>query len=229
MALIRTMGQLIGLCQRRADKEPDPHVDTDEWKELISEVYGELHGAVSEVGSRYFEAEATINATGASSYALPADHLSSIGVDRVDAGGRRFELDQLMVQERNAFAGTTGDARCWTFSGTNIVLWPTPASGTYKHLYVPQPEDLTSKGNSSEVDVVNAYGLKFLTWGVASIALHKGADDQIRAVAERNQALEKVREWAVLRALNMPRRRIVRDVDVYGGAWSDADRRLTPP
>jgi hypothetical protein len=64
MALVRTMATLLGLCQRRADKEDDPHVDTDEWKEHIAEHYGELHAVVSEPGSRYFETEATITADG---------------------------------------------------------------------------------------------------------------------------------------------------------------------
>ena len=63
MALTRTLTQLIGLCQRRADKETDEHVDSDEWKELITEVYGEMHSIVSETGARYFETEADITAT----------------------------------------------------------------------------------------------------------------------------------------------------------------------
>lgn len=215
MALTRTMGQLKGLCQRRADKENDAHVDSDEWAELISEVYGELHGAVSDTGARYFEREATITATGAASYALPDDHLSTIGIDRVvNAAGNRRELDELMVQERVLFAGQTGDAWLWAFTGTNIALYPTPASGTYMHIYVPQPTNLSSFGDGTSVDVINNDGLKFLVWGVASIALHKGEANQVRAVAERDRALQNLVAWAVRRAMTMPRRRVVRATDL---------------
>lgn len=218
MAFSRTMLQLVGICQRRADKETDDHVGgeyANEWKELISEAYGELHGAVAWTGARYFETEATITATGASSYALPSDHLSTIGVDRVvDSAGRRQQLDELMVQERDIFGGVTGNAQLWAFTGTNIALYPTPASGSYKHIYVPQPTDYSAASNSTSVDLINNDGLQFIVWRVASVAMHKGADDQQRAVGEAAAARERLVEWAVARALTMPKRRQVRETDL---------------
>ena len=218
MALTRTMGQLVGLCQRRADKATDGHIGQDfttEWQEMISEVYGDLHGAVSATGARYFETEATITATGASSYALPTAHMSTIGVDyQINAAGARRPLDQLMVQEGFVFGSVTGAAWLWAFSGTNIALYPTPSSGTYLHLYVPQPTDYSSAGNGTTIDVINNDGLKFLVWGVASIAMHKGDDNQLRAIDERDQARDRLVFWAVQRALTMPKRRIVTDLDL---------------
>lgn len=226
MAFTRTIAELVGTCQRRADKATDGQVGqeyADEWKEMLSELYGELHGAVSEVGARYFETEATITPTGASSYALPSDHLSTIGVDRVvDSAGSRVSLPELMVQERDHFAGRTGAACMWAFTGANIALYPTPSTGTYKHIYVPQPTNYSTASNSTSVDLINNDGLKFVVWGVASIALHKGEDNQERAMVERNQAKERLVEWAVRRALTMPKRRMVSDVD---GWVSDADWR----
>lgn len=230
MAFTRTMLQLIGLCQRRADKEEDGHVDTDEWKEMISEVYGDLHSAVAKTGARYWETEATITATGASSYSLPAAHLSTIGIDRVlDAAGRRRPLAELMVQERDIFAGRTGDAWLFAFTGTNIALYPTPASGSYKHIYVPQPTDYSSASNSTDVDLISNDGLKFVVWGVASIAMHKGDANQQRAVAERDAAEERLVEWATRRALTMPKRRQVDETylrDYNAGILSPGDWRF---
>jgi hypothetical protein len=226
MAYTRTMSQLIGLCQRRADKETDEHVDSDEWKEMISELYGELHGAVAETGARYFESEQTITATGAASYALPSDHLSTIGVDRVlDSSGSRSPLDQLMVQEGPWFAGVTGHATSWALTAGNIALYPNPISGTYQHLYVPQPADLSSASLSTSVDLINVHGLKMLVWGVASIALHKGEANQQRCMAEREAAKGELIAWAVHRALTMPRRRIVMGDEVWR---SPADFRTVP-
>ena len=229
MAFSRTMLQLIGLCQRRADKESDNHVDSDEWKELISEVYGDLHAAVAGTGARYFETEATISPTGAAYYALPSDHLATVGVDRVtNAAGEREALVELMVQERGVFAGQTGNAWMFAFTGTNIALYPTPSSGTYKHIYVPQPTDYSSVGNGTSIDLINNDGLKFLVWGVASIVLHKGDENQQRAVMERDDARERLTEWAVRRAMTMPKRRQVNEVDLVAadGRWlSPADWR----
>lgn len=230
MALSRTMGQLIGLCQRRADKESDEHVDSDEWKELISELYGELHGAVAQTGARYFETEATISADGSSTYALPSDHFSTVGIDRVlDSAGRRTELAELMVQERTFMLGQTGPAQLFAFTGTSIQLYPRPTTGSYKHIYVPQPTDYSSVGNGTSIDLINNDGLKFVVWGVASIALHKGEANQQRAMVERDAARERLVDWATRRALTMPKRRVVTDID-FGGpsTWSvsEADWRF---
>lgn len=226
MALTRTIAQLVASCQLRADKKDDDHVTAAEWQEYISELYGELHGAVAETGARYFETEATITTTGASSYALPTDHLATIGVDYVlDSTGRRRSLDELMVQERPLFAGQTGDATMFAFTGTSIVLYPTPSTGSYKHVYVPQPTDYTAVATTTAVDLINNDGLKFLVWGVAAIALHKGEASQQRAMVERDAAKASLIEWAVRRALTMPKRRMVRETDLGDGFVSPADWR----
>lgn len=221
MAFTRTVGQIVELAQRRADKETDGHIDTaEDWKPYLSEMYGELHAAVVETGARYFETEADITATGAASYALPAAHYATVGVDRVlDAAGAREPLAELMVQERFVFGGRTGNAWMFAFTGTSIVLYPTPSSGTYKHLYVPQPTDYSAASNSTEVDLLNTHGLSFVLWGMAALAQHRGDDNQQRAMGERDAAKERLVEAAVKRALTMPKRRQVTDIDLESDAW----------
>lgn len=233
MALTRTMGQLVGMCQRRSDKETDGQIGTTfstEWQEMISEVYGDLHAAVAETGARYFETEATITATGATTYALPSDHLSTIGVDLVvNAAGQRRELAELMFQEHALFAGRTGVAYMFALNGTNLSLYPTPATGDYRHIYIPQPTDYSSAGNGTSVDLINNDGLKFLVWGVASIAMHKGEDNQQRAIAERDAARERLVAWAIQRALTMPKRRQVRWGDLLARGVSFTDGYFLSP
>jgi hypothetical protein len=219
MAFTRTVGQIVELAQRQADKETDDHVDAaDDWKPYLSEVYGELHAAVSDVGARYFETEATITATGASSYSLPADHYATVGVDRTDAAGSRWPLVELMVQERHLFGGSTGNAWLFAFTGTSIVLYPEPSSGSYLHLYVPQPTDYSSASNGTSVDLLTTHGLSFVKWGMVALALARGDDNQQRAMVERDAAKERVVEAAVRRALVMPRRRQVTDIDLNSDA-----------
>lgn len=229
MAYPILLGTLVARCQQRANKVGDGQVESPEWKELISEHYGELHGAVSDVGARYFETEATINLA---NLALPADHMATIGVDFVlDAAGRRRELPQLMVQERTIFAGRTGEAFFFALAGANLAMYPTPSTGTYKHLYIPQPTDYSTAIDGTSVDVINIHGLRYIVWGVASIALHRGESDQQRAVIERDRALAKLTEWALERAKGMPKRRIITDVRDLGcssdinGAWNPASWR----
>jgi hypothetical protein len=217
MAFTRTMSQIIGLCKRRSDKEDDLHIDDDEWKELISELYGELHGAVTETGARYFESEITFTADGSASYPLPADHFSTIGVDLVESGGRRTQLAELMMQERDVFSGQTGKARFFSHTGATISLYPKPSSGTYELIYVAQPTNYSATGDSTSIDVINNDGLKFIVWGVASIALHKSEADQQRAMIERDAARARLVSWAVNRALLMPKRRVVTETELSSG------------
>lgn len=212
MALSLTLDTLVTRTKQRANKVGDEQIETAEWKELISEVYGELHGAVSEVGARYFETETSINL---STFALPTDHLSTIGVDFVyDVAGRRRPLVELMVQETPLVAGVTGEAYLFALAGATVKLYPTPSTGTYKHLYVPQPTDYSSASGSTSVDLINNDGLQFVLWGVAAIALHRSESAQQAAMLARDAAKERLVTWAINRALTMPRRRVITDIDL---------------
>ena len=210
------LGDLVTRCQRRADREGDPSVDPNEWKAMISEQYAELAGLISATGMRYFESTSTIAANGATSYAEPTDQLSFIGIDYLLDGtttGRRRQLREFMAQERNYYAGQTGEAIGFSFVGTDIELWPRPTTGTYELLYVPQPPDLSVGSDSLDVDLVVPDGEAFVLWGVAVKVLSKAEQDPTVAMRERDAARVRVEEWAVLRALNEPRRRTV-----HGGA-----------
>lgn len=228
MALSILLGTMVTRCQQRANRDGDGQIETTEWKSLISELYGELHGAVSEVGSRYFETEATLDLT---ALALPANHLSTIGVDFVfDAAGHRRELAEIMVQERTYFAGTAGPAYMFSLTGANIALYPTPTTGTYKHLYVPQPTDYSSSADATSIDFISTHGAAFVVWGVAAIALHRGESAQQRAMAERDAAKDRLVSWAISRALTMPKRRVVTHIDLGrlddpNGFWNPASWR----
>lgn len=211
MALTFTLGTLVTRCRQRCAGEGESLLDDPEVKSLIFEYYGELHALVVEKGAGYFRTTADITATGATSYALPANHLSTIGVDAVlsgTTGPRRPVWGPIMEQQRTALAGRTGPAFFWAPEGTDLALFPVPSSGTYKHIYVPQPTDLSTAADSTSVDLITIYGLKFLVWGVASVALHKGSSSQARAVDEHEKAKAQVEYWACLRALTQPSYRV---------------------
>jgi hypothetical protein len=217
MAMSITLGTLVTRCRERANREGDGQLVDTEFKDLISEKYGELHALVSEKGARYFETEVTIDL---STLALPADHLSTLGVDMVISGstGPRRPLEgPIAIQDRSHLIGLTtgGPAFFYGIEATTIPLYPAPSVGsaTYKHLYLPQPTDYSTSADSTLVDVIDIYGRKFIIWGVTAIAQHKGSESQERALLEEQKAKDQLEYWACQRALtHAPRRPVARSV-----------------
>jgi hypothetical protein len=202
-------------------------ISTSEWKGYISTTYAELFGAVAETGLRYFESTQALTADGSTSYDEPTGLLSLVGIDFIDGSGRRRELDELMAQERNFYAGRTGEARAYMLVDDQLYLYPKPASGSYEWLYIPQPPDLTNGDDADNIDVVTPDGEALVLWGVAVQALAKEGSDVNVARAEREEARARVSNWATMRMLHNPRRQVLadnpyvdRDGDFprYGGA-----------
>lgn len=89
------------------------------------------------------ETTATITATGAGVYAFPSDFFSTISVFRVD-GDRVHELKLIDSGVRLTPSATpTGQAQAYYATDAGIVLYPAPPSGTYYHVYVPDPGEVT--------------------------------------------------------------------------------------
>lgn len=215
MARPRTMALIIERGSRRADKEFDDHIEAEEWKALVSEVFGEIHSIVSGTGCRHFETEATITANGSSTYALPDDYQSTVGIDFViDAVGRRQSLrGPLPVQRQFAYAGLTGDAYAFALGGQYIVLLPAPSSGTYKHRYIPQAADYSTAADDDEIDLVCADGEAFMYWSLKVLACDKGEDDLVLAERRRDAARDRLQKWAEDRVISESLERHVEEED----------------
>ena len=87
--------------------------------------------------------------------------------------------------------------------------------------YIPQATDLSSYADADLVDVVTPDGERFMIWCTAVKALSKSESDVQLALAEREQARDVLREWAVKRMLVANPTRYVRDE--YDGYADDAD------
>lgn len=211
MALQVSIGTLVGRSKRRANRDGDNQLDDSEWKELLAEKYEELHALVSEKGARYFETEADLNL---SNLTLPTDFMSSIGVDFVlsgSTGARRPLWGPIAVQDRTYLVGLTPGEPAFAYGieAGRLALYPAPTSGTYKHLYLPQPTDYSSASDSTIVDTISTFGRRLLIWGVAAIAAHRGSDDQARALAEEQRARDQIEYWACTVAMTHAPRRAV--------------------
>lgn len=225
MPRLLLMSDIVLRCKRRADLEGQTVIGDPEWKALISEQYGQMYAIVVKSGMRYFESSATLTANGATSYALPSDHDETVGIDRtIDNSGRKVQLAEFMIQERNEWSGQTGDAMAYSLVAQTIVLFPRPTSGTYTHVYVPQSPDISALADASTVDVVTADGEAFLIYGVSTKAKAKLDADPRLDIAERDAAMGRFAEDVEMRALVNPRRRIVIPSPGAGGVsdrWDD--------
>lgn len=224
------MSDLVLRSQRRADAEGNAQISTPEWKSLVSEMYGQLYSTAVKSGMHYFYSTTTVTATGATSYPLPTDHDQTIGVERVTnaTSGSTMQLDELMVQERNAFSGVTGDATAYTVFGTSLQLWPRPLSGSYILTYIPQSPDLSAIADSTVVDVLTSDGEALMIWGTAVKAKAKLGTLTNNDVEEREAALQRFIEDVNLRAAQNPRRKVVQRstlVDI----WSDEYGLMSDP
>lgn len=226
MARPLLMSDLVLRCKRCANMEREGFISDPEWKSLISEQYGHIYANVVKQGMRHFEATQVFTADGSTSYALPTDHDQTIGIDRtLDGTGRTVQLGELMIQERNAWSGQTGDAVAYSIVGQTIVLFPRATSGTYTHVYVPQSPDLSALADNSTVDVVTADGEAFLINGVGVKAKMKRDEDPSYWVRERDAAEQRFVEDVAIRALVNPRRKVVLSTpgDTWGDEWGLRD------
>lgn len=221
MARNLLMQDIVLRAQRRIDREGDSTIAPTEWKALISEQFGHLYSNVVKAGHSYYDTTSTITANGATSYALPSDTDQIIGVDRVLATGQVYQLDDLMVQERNAFAAMTGDACAYRIVAQTVVLLPRPLTGTYTLWYVPQSPDISALADTSNVDVVTSDGEAFLLYGVAAKAAAKLREDPSLHLAERDAAEQRFLEDVAQRALMNPRRRVVMRSPILDGGLGD--------
>lgn len=213
------MSTLIGRCKRRADRENDDHISTEEWKALIHEVYGELWSVVNETGHRYFETSTTVTATGATSYTEPTGHFSTIAITRVDSS-YEYALRQLRPDQEITQKGRTGTAYWWTLIDDQLRLYPNPSSGSYKWYYQQQPTDLSAYADADVVDVVTPSGEAFLIWGVAALAMSKSEGDLRFALSERERQRERLQFDAANRNFPEPAAR---------GEWLDDDNAYRTP
>ncbi len=229
MARTVTLGALVTRCLRRADLENQDDPSSSMVKEMIHLVYAELYSLLVDAGISFFDTESIILTDGDSVFALPDDHLVTIGVDYVvDASDRRRQLVELMVPERNWTSGQTGASEAVAFRliGSNLKLYPTPPDNQeYRLIYVPVPDDLSSAADATVIEMATLDGEQFVIWAVSALCKHKVGLDATVDRQEREAARERVLFWAAQRALHNGRRRIVLDDIDALQQWTPGDWR----
>lgn len=213
MSRLFTIAKLIQRGRQRCDQENADILSAAEWQAELSTIWGEFQGLIVESGARTYETTSTFTTvSGTDNYALPTNFLATIGLDLLRTVGDRYELGELLAQERNVYSfGTGGYPDAFALIGQNIRIYPTP-TGAYdmELVYAPQATDISEVVTTTEIDVITPDGESFFIWSLALIGGLKEESDMAVTYARQMEAARKrVIHWAAQQSLHTPKRRYV--------------------
>lgn len=189
-----TLLQLRTRVRQRTDNEgPSEFVTDTELNQLINSAYQELYALLARESLHRSESVSTITATGADDYAVPTGLLGIIGVYRT------YDLDKVPLErfpDKFRPGGRTGDALMYRVSGTRLVLYPKPSSGTYDVVYIPTCPVLTVDADSVE-GVVGWE--EFIVIDAAINVLAKEESNTQMLEIKRMQIIDRIRADAQMR------------------------------
>ncbi len=209
MARTFTILQLRTRARERADMVNSTFITDSELNGYISASYAELYDILIQSGLVYFTPTTqTITATGVETYALPAGYYGTVRIDRVE-GSSYLPLVEYMITERTNYENNgTGLAAAYSIQGSNVSLLPVPSSGTYRHIYIPAPVDLsdtTLYPDSTTIDGVSGWE-EFIIVDAARKMLQKEESSTIALERDLGRLKERIEEMAQNRAWASPRR-----------------------
>ena len=219
MARTFTLLQLRTRARERADMVNSSFVTDSELNGYISASYAELYDILVQSGLVYFTPTTqTITGNGNETYALGADYYGTVRVDRLE-GSDYFPLDEYMITERHDYENASGSkAVGYSIQGSNISLLPAPSSGTYRHIYIPAPTDLTASADSVTVDGVSGWE-EYIVVDAARKMLQKEESSTTGVERDLIRLKERIEEMAQNRAWSTPRR----IVDTRGSKLDNVD------
>lgn len=196
------------------------HDISDDDLSLTNDVVGPAGNRLSSETVAHTGFSVTNMTGGGGSYLLPSNYLSTVEIQKPGTSNvAGYRLNNMMVSEQLVFGSQPGtEASAYEIKGAVLYLYPFPPAGqTYIHRYIPQPTDLSSAADLVMVDVVCPEGEELLVWYAAVRALHKEESDTQVAERQLMMAQEAFEEWATLRFLEEPRRRMA--PSNYGGDY----------
>lgn len=152
-------------------QDPDHALATEgQYRQFITDEYTRLYAAYIAAEPDRFRTEATITTVAnTATYALPADWVGTIAVDYVSGSVRR-PLVRLMENDRFNYVNGTGEAEAYRVIGSNVVIYPTPATVmTLTHVYIPAPPGLLALNDTIDCRLGHE---RFLQFCVARILLN---------------------------------------------------------
>ena len=206
MARTFTLIQIRTRARERADMVNSSFITDSELNGYISASYAELYDILVQSGLLYFTPTAqTITGNGSETYAVPSGYYGTVRVDRQE-GSNFYPLQEYMITERHVHENGGGsEARVYSAQGSNISLLPAPSSGTYRHIYIPAPVDLTASADSTTIDGVSGWE-EYIVVDAARKMLQKEESSTTGVERDLLRLKERIEEMAQNRAWSTPRR-----------------------
>lgn len=224
-----TVLQLRTRVREVADLENDQHWTDSEINSRMSAAYGKYAAKLVKAGLGYFPKSTDQWTTDGvtQTRALPSTHFSTVAVDYKYDATNWWPLDEIDEREIYDYQWPGSYACSYLLDGANLTLYPLPAVGTYRHVYVPAPADLTTDGQT--VDGVSGWEQAIVLETAILCQLKDPTADVIALVRERDALDARLDEEAQLRNLHR-HKRMVRsprsrrlDYDGTGRAFDPAD------
>jgi len=218
------------MVQQRADIQGDTvRFPASELNQYINDSLKRFQGLLLKKGLLKTRGVQTISANGGTSYSLPTDYLATSAIFLVE-GGSHTRLAYMQDTERalrqNDLSGDASQYNIyeWTTGSTRekrIELYPSPTSGTYKHVYVPV---YTLDADTDELDEVLGWH-EYIILDVAIKCYLKDNLDYSQLAIERERILQSIEDEAEARLLSETY--VIQDVT--GGSFGDASDRSWQP
>ncbi len=135
------------ILERTDNQHTDGFVEPAEVDALVNLHYKALYALLQESGMHRAETELTVVATGATSYALPADLYAVFAVFRVESDGSSTYL----TRHGHRVRPYPIDAPACTYrvaGALRLEFDTVPVTGTYTVLYIPVPAELVLDGDT---------------------------------------------------------------------------------
>lgn len=212
-----TLAQMRTRVRQRTNNEHTngQFVTDAELNGLINVAYKQLYATLVAHSMHRTESTTTITANGATSYALAADLYSLLNVYR-NENGYRYRLERYSDRYKPGTA-ETGVASHYRVRGSNVILYPTPASGTYEVEYIPVPAELSA--DIDELDGVLAWE-EYVVLDASFRVLHKegSLEEAMLCREERDAMLRRIEDQAEM--AEFTESRVIENVD-GGSPWRD--------
>lgn len=187
-----TLEELITRVRQRTDTVDSDFVTDEELTQLINTAYKELYGMLVTKSLHRSEAVFELEADGSLSYDLPIDFFALMGVYRV-LGGSCDPQPLERFPDKYRSGSRSGDAVMYRVSGSKVVLYPVPSSGTYEVVYIPIPGDLIDP--TDLLDGVLGWE-EFVVLEAAICVLEKEESDTSKLEYKRDRILKRIRDEA---------------------------------
>ena len=207
MARTFTLLQIRTRARERADMVNSSFITDSELNGYISASYAELYDILIQSGLIYFTptAQTITGVAGTENYALPSDYYGTVSVSR-KSGNDYFPVVEYMITEREQYENSgNNNSVAYSVQGANLSLLPTPSGGTYRHIYIPAPVDLTASVDGTTIDGVSGWE-EYIVVDAARKMLQKEESSTTGVERDLMRLKERIEEMAQNRAWSTPRR-----------------------